>query len=149
MGGMFMFTYFSRQMRKKKGFTLIELIVVIAILGILAAILIPRFTGFQDKARRTQVVTDAKQMATAVDSLLAESTSGTLDTAHGAQGSTTDTTIITSNAAIKLAGLNTTPLRIKSLVVDTDGGFEIKEEINSVIYTASRTDANTTVTITP
>lgn len=35
------------------GFALIELIVVIAILGILAAILIPRFNGFTDKAKST------------------------------------------------------------------------------------------------
>lgn len=58
--------------RKKKGFTLIELIVVIAILGILAAVLIPRFTGFQDKARSTQATTDAKNIATAIDSLYTE-----------------------------------------------------------------------------
>jgi len=37
---------------KKKGFTLIELIVVIAILGILALIAIPRLAGFSDKARQ-------------------------------------------------------------------------------------------------
>ena len=61
-----------RKKLNKKGFTLIELIVVIAILGILAAIIIPRFTGFQKKARETQALVVAKQVATAVDSFYAE-----------------------------------------------------------------------------
>jgi MSHA pilin protein MshA len=36
---------------KQRGFTLIELVVVIVILGILAAFAVPRFMGLEDKAR--------------------------------------------------------------------------------------------------
>ena len=38
-------------MRKQKGFTLIELMVVIVILGILAAVIAPRIPSFVDKAK--------------------------------------------------------------------------------------------------
>lgn len=39
---------------KRRGFTLVELIVVLVILAILAALLIPALTGYIDKAKKTR-----------------------------------------------------------------------------------------------
>ena len=48
-----------------KGFTLVELIVVLVILAILAAILVPALLGYIDRARKNQVVLNAKSYLTA------------------------------------------------------------------------------------
>lgn len=64
-------------LKRNSNFTLIELIVVIVVLGILAAIVIPNISSFQDEAREVQLTADARNIQTALDMFQAKSDSGT------------------------------------------------------------------------
>jgi prepilin-type N-terminal cleavage/methylation domain-containing protein len=53
--------------RRKKGFTLIELMIVIAIIAILAAVLVPNFMRAREASRLTACKSNLKNISTAVE----------------------------------------------------------------------------------
>ena len=54
------------RLRDKKGFTLIEIMVVVVILGVLAAIIVPKFLGRPDEAKVTKAKVDIKSLEEAL-----------------------------------------------------------------------------------
>ena len=64
------------KLQSKKGFTLVELIVVLVILAILAALLIPALTGYIDKANDRAVIAETRACVMAAQTMASEAYAG-------------------------------------------------------------------------
>jgi type IV pilus assembly protein PilA len=86
--------------RNEKGFTLIELMIVIAIIGILAAIAIPQFSAYRKRAFNASAESDVRNLATSQEAYYVDKTkyTGTTDdlTAYGYKAS--------NNVSVSMSG---------------------------------------------
>lgn len=60
-------------LKNKKGFTIVELLIVIVVIGILATLVIVTFTGIQQKARNSQRQTDINAVDSHIEAYYAQS----------------------------------------------------------------------------
>jgi prepilin-type N-terminal cleavage/methylation domain-containing protein len=104
-----------KRMNSEAGFTLTELLVVVAILGILVAVVLPNFTGLLGNAKTNSGDAELNIVQTAVDAKLA------------ATNATTTTAITTATTDMTATGFNLSPTYMRSTAthgtytVDTTG----------------------------
>lgn len=113
-----------------KGFTLIELVVVIAILGILAGIAIPRFLDAQASAKGAKIVADLRTIDSAA--MIYQAKTGSLPTSIAAI--TTNNTAV-SPAQYQLLASWPVPKTGTFIVAQLTGGDKTFKDITAAEYT--------------
>ena len=70
--------FFKKIHKGNKGFTVVELLVVVAILGVLAAIMLPNFTGIIDEGETEAAAAEKATIQTAMDVMMARESQGSV-----------------------------------------------------------------------
>ena len=137
----------EKKKNKNKGFSLVELIIVIAIMAILVAILAPQFLKYVERSRNTADIANAREISNAIIAYIADSEAenntiedgGTTVTVDKNEAKVTGKSVETVNKALVEAGVSATEtsphkdIKCKSKNSWTGYTIEVDVDKNGVI----------------
>lgn len=101
-----------QEKRNEEGFTLVELLIVVAIIAILAAIAIPQFTKYRLRSYKTEIDSDAKNAYTAAQAYLTdnpgETVSGVADLLLGGYTPSENISVTSANMTLSAGKIELT-----------------------------------------
>ncbi len=121
-----------KKFNNKKGFTIVELVIVIAVIGILAGVLIPTFSNVISKANKTSALEDSRNALTSVIGMSSNGvvTEGTAFVYYDADGRLT-VHKYTNNALSEGAEADIKRGKVKTIIMN-DSYFDLNQAKTAV-----------------
>ena len=139
-----------KKFKNKKGFTLVELMIVIAIIGILSAIAIPQYNAYRRKARARHLIGYARNCSTVMASFC-QNTEGQIDPSIT---DVNDACNLNAVGSPRLPGDNLSDIDTQAIANDCDVGLSASMNVTTggVTYVATCAglwSGNITCNLTP
>lgn len=133
-----MLNWLRKKKKDNKGFTLVELIIVVAILAILVGILAPQYTKYVEKSRRSSDVSNLESLVKAAQVAAA-------DTQYDLPKGTYTITISTTGTTVAATGAGADGSMLENALTEYAGNEFKKTKLKSKRWTDDKISATITV----